>query len=277
MSRRRNQNRSVSSVKKGFSFFNLLPWVIGGIVCFIVATFIFLTPAPLDPKTFCPKDNKNIGKTAVIIDISDKLSLSQKAQLENELLNLSSSGNLRSPYLEKGNRLIVYILDEEGLTPEKIFDLCNPGKLSDRSVTETLSQGEIYAQKRWKKFSTDILERVDAKIEASKDKSTSPILEGIKYIRSKEFPPTNLLDANLSYRILIWSDMLQNSSIENHFQNISDVREIYKLNPIQLNEIELIVFHLMSKKYSQFQNNAQVAWWRRFFALARANLDWKVM
>ena len=254
-----------------------LLWATCGVLVFAVAAFFLTRPPALHPKTYCPMSEEDIGNTVLLIDISDKLIPSQMARLESELSNLSSEGEGRSPYLEKGDRLTVYFMDEDGVAPLIVFDHCNPGRLADRTFSDTLTEGELYVRKRWDKFSKDMLSQVEERIQNATDKDTSPILESLKYVREKDFPPAGLISASSSYRILLWSDMIQHSSIENHFEGVGNHRDVFKVTPMNLENIELVVFHLTSKKYSQFQTNEQVAWWRRIFALARADLDWKVL
>ena len=55
------------------------------------------------------------GVTALLIDVSDKLTNSQAARLQNELKNISSlSAKRPSPFLKKGDKLLVYFVEPEG-------------------------------------------------------------------------------------------------------------------------------------------------------------------
>ena len=77
------------------------------------------------------------------------------------------------------------------------------------------------------KFSNNILEEIDNKIENSQDLSTSPILEFIQYIRSKEFPSDLMCQAS-NYNFIIWSDMIQNSDTANHFKELKEFKKVLK-------------------------------------------------
>ena len=150
---------------------------------------------------------------------SDKLSNSQKARLNNELINISNtSSNRNKAILNKGEKLVVYFVEQEGIKPNLAFSMCHPGDISKRNLLEKISEGESFAKKKWEKFSKDTTREINNKISQTSAISTSPIIETIQFIRSKEFPPPSLINEDLNYNIIIWSDMIQNSEISNHFK-----------------------------------------------------------
>ena len=279
MVRRPIRPERTKSTDRTFDWHSFLPWIGGGgIVVTVLIFIIFLAPPAINPETFCPRDGNLGGTSVLLIDISDKLSDAQEARLENELKNISSiSAERKSPFLSKGQRLVVYMLNEEYLKPEQIFDMCHPGDLENRSVVEKLSQGEIFARKNWIKFHSEVLGSIKSNIAKKEEMGTSPIIETIKFLREKEFDPPGILSSQTENRFIIWSDMLQNSREVSHFLDLSDVRDTFKQNKVDMRYVETIIFHIISTKYSEHQTNEQVAWWRKFFALARADLDWKVL
>ena len=275
MPRRRSEYKRLPPRGYGGNVRSYFPWLIGIFVVVSALTTLFLLrPIPIDSVTNCPKNDSDYGVTAVIIDISDELKIDQRASLESQLENLGTAGDGRSPYLNKGDRLVVYFMEEEGVKPNKVFDFCNPGKVSERTLSESLSEGEVFARKRWINFSTNMLKAIDQHISASAEKQTSPILETINYVRAeKSFPPPGFLLSKRTYRILLWSDMIQHSSIESHFNGHGNIREVYKQNPMNLNGIKVTLFHLSSKKYSSLQTNEHFTWWRRMFFQSGAQLE----
>ena len=71
----------------------------GGILLVLVVLLMFLQP---DSK-LCVTDDAQVGKTILLVDVSDKLRPSQQKRLENELNNISAqSTNRVSPYLSRG-------------------------------------------------------------------------------------------------------------------------------------------------------------------------------
>ena len=241
----------------------------------VVFGYMFAQPPATDSKTFCAIDPSNIpGYTALLIDVSDKLSNSQKVELEKELASLGDISEERtSAFLNKGEKLDIYFLQPDGEEPIRVFSMCHPGNVNNRSFFNVLNEGEIFARKKWQEFSNKILGEIYLRVDESRDMETSPLIETIKFIRADVFPRPSLIDASRPYRLLVWSDMIQNSGLANHFTGLSDFEEVLKKTPLELTNIDVSVFHLMSPKYSKYQTSEQVAWWRRVFAFSRANLN----
>lgn len=275
MSRKPRTLRRRSRQNKNGSIQDYWPWLLGLLFTGIIGSYLVFQPPATNPKTFCPNNEKNIGVTALIIDASDKLTISQKTRLNRELKSLSEVSDERSsPFLKKGDKLLVYFIQPEGNLPEMVFSLCHPGNLNSRTLTDKLNEGEIFARKKWEKFTENILESIEQKIDLSSGLDTSPIIETINYIRQKEFAPPDLLEKNNeNYRLVIWSDLLQNSSIENHFSKTGDVEDIYKRFPVELGNIKLNIFNLVSEKYNKKQTKEQKYWWRAFISKSNGKLE----
>ena len=261
----------------GKTFQSYLPWFGGSILLAVMFVLFFLRPPSVDPVTYCPETDQETGNTVIIVDVSDELTLSQRKSLEKELKEISSTSEKRPSYLNKGERLSVYFMEEEGVEPLKIFDLCNPGNPSERSHLEKFSEGRLYALNRWNKFSGKVLTTVEEKFKFAEDEDSSPILETISIVRWKEFLPRDLLSDELSskgrYRIIIWSDMIQHSTIESHYKSHGNIRAVMKKNPMELDGITVFVYYLSSRKYSRFQGVKHTFWWRSLLSLAGAELS----
>ena len=250
-----------------------LPFVIGGALLALIVLAIALQPPAKDPKTVCSQ--KSIpGHTVLLLDVSDKLTPAQHERLKNELMNLSAtSTNRPDALLSKGEKLTLYFTNEDGEMPTKAFSMCHPGRLEDRNTSESLSEGAIYAQKKWEAFSTTTLAAIDNKLMSTTSLSSSPILESINYIRSKEFPPPSVISSDDNSRLLIWSDLLENSSEKNHFSSDLKNDASYAEYPISLNNVDVSIYYLLSEKYSNHQTKYHKQWWRKFFANAGADLQ----
>lgn len=263
---------SAAGASSSKSFLSYLPWIAGLGLVGVIVGFAVSAPEKLDPITFCPPEPS--GKTVLLIDVSDKLSFSQKARLDNELKYLSdTSADRPNAFLSKGELFVVYFLETEDKPPELLFSMCHPGALADRSVVEKLSQGEMFARKQWEEFQQNTLERIDQRIASSQNAATSPIYETLQYIRAEEFPPPTLVSGDDDYSLLIWSDMIQNSSKENHFSEISQPEAFFKSNPLQMNGINVELMFLLSQKYASSQPDELILWWRKIFALAKAEFN----
>ncbi len=271
MSKRRDRNTRKRS--SNFSFSSILPWFFGSLLIAGIVGYMIIRPPAVNQKTFCDEKGNIPGVTVLLIDVSDKLSNSQKARLNNELINISNTSSSRTEaVLNKGEKLVVYFVEQEGIKPSLAFSMCHPGDISKRSLLEKFSEGESFAKKKWEKFSKDTTTEIDNKISQTSSIGTSPIIETIQFIRSKEFPPPSLINENSNYNLIIWSDMIQNSEISNHFKQINDYKKVLRENPLVLNSIKISIFQLMSKKYIKYQTNKQLMWWRKVFASSKANL-----
>ena len=269
--RRKLSHRSKRAQRKTLHRF--IPFIIVIIIIFSAIIIYSNQPAPTDPKTFCPRDSLGQGMTALVIDVSDNLTNSQKARLENELQNISnvSPGRLKA-FLKKGEKLVVYFVESEGQEPSKLFSMCHPGDVKNRTFSDELSEGLIFAQRKWKKFTQETVMIIDAKIDSASLMETSPIIETLQFIRAKEFPPPDLINNAFNYRIVLWSDLLQNSIEATHFSSLGDFKDVVRRNPLELSGIQVSIFQFISKKYSQYQTKEHVTWWRKILATAQADL-----
>ena len=75
------------------------------------------------------------------------------------------------------------------------------------------------------------------------------------------------------FKLLIRSDMIQNSSKENHFRAISSPEQFFKDNPFQMDGVTVELMFLLSQKYSSNQSDELIFWWRKIFALSGAGLN----
>ena len=245
------------------------------LVILVVAIFAQTVRQPLtNPETFCPEE-KDLGLTAFVIDVSDKLTDSQSERLKNELRNISNiSADRSSALLEKGERMLVYFVEPEGQMPSMVFSKCHPGDIANRPPVDNLFEGKFLAQRKWEKFTTDLMESVVPRIKGSTEMNTSPIIEAIQYVRAKHFPPPDLMDGAENYRIVLWSDLLQNSLEGRHLdEDLGDFKSVFRRNPINLSGVDLFVFQFTSKKYLKHQTNEHAVWWRKFFAAADADMN----
>lgn len=238
-------------------------WLLWGALALLLAViigFVVAQPGAVDSQ-FCPTDEE-VGKTVLLLDVSDQLRASQRERLKSELENIGTR------YLSKGERLVIYFIEAEEKEPSKVFDLCNPGSVQERRGVGQFFEGEIFAQRKWHLFSTGVLEAIESRISSSESIHTSPILEAVQYVRAKEFPPPRVMDGSVAYRIWLVSDMIQNSTIESHFDGLADVREVCNRLPAALEHVRVTVFLVASERYREHQTGEHVAWWRQFFSCA---------
>lgn len=249
------------------------PFIAAGVLLFaLIGSIFFFTKEKLD-QNYCATDTSKQGVTVLLIDASDELSEAQKAGLTSELRNLTSPrGRTNEALLNKGDRLAVYLLGEDQNDLERIFNMCNPGSLNERTFSEKASEGDIYAGIRWETFSQGILKEVNQKIRKATSNQTSPLIETIKHIQAAEFLPSDVNAHGREFRLVVVSDFLQNSGIATHYGRLPDVRTVFKRVPVDFGNAEVRMWLLKSRSHLHLQNGAHTAWWRSYFALANAKL-----
>ena len=267
---RRIPRNGISATKQGFSRY--LPWLAGIVLLSLIVLFVAIRPENVDPNTLCPPEPA--GKTVLLIDVSDEISPTQKSRLDNELKYLGNTSSERpNALLAKGEELVVYFLKPEPSVPELLFAMCHPGEFRERTFIDKISTGKMFARKKWEKFQETTTDYIHRRIEASNGASTSPIYEALQYIRAQEFPPPSFMPDDNDFKLLIWSDMIQNSSKENHFRAISSPEQFFKENPFQMDGVSIDLMFLLSQKYSSKQSDELIFWWRKIFALSGASLN----
>lgn len=229
--------------------------------------------------TFCSSDGPE-STTALILDTSDPLAPHQVAALERFTESLvkqtqGPDGKLQPSenYVAKGHLLVVYELaggEGAGEVPLQLFRMCNPGSPEERGVLGGLTEGETIVMLRWSEFRKKIDQAFPDSL-SRLSKSTSPIIETIRYVRNKEF----LGAADITSRkgngdtILIVSDLLQNSDLLSHYRGpLPPTSSLPQLFALDLTGIEIGVRYLRSKRDGHLQTGNHFAWWRKFFAEA---------
>ena len=173
----------------------------GTALAFVVAVaaglFLMATiKRPLDPDTLCPLDGQ-YARTAVLVDATDSLSISQHTAITAAVLALPRR-------LEMFEQVSVYVLDAEKLLlPEPAIALCYPG---DRGTANLLIENPEEVQRRFEEgFKMPLIQAIDA-VAATPPHPTSPIHEMLRAVAmTREF------DASQPRRLLIVSDLLQHT------------------------------------------------------------------
>lgn len=249
-------------------FKRYLPWM-GGILLILAVGIVYTirtTPA-------CSQGQEKIGTTVLLIDVSDKLQRYQHQRLKKELLSISAQSEDGESLLNKGERLLVYFLEEIDKEPSKAFDGCYPGNVQDMSWIEWLTKGGFWIIWDWTRFFETILKKVDRKISIATSLDTSPILQTIREVR-EEFPLPRLMKETDKNQILIWSDMLQNTPNNtpkiNHHKKLGDAKSVCEEFPVELEGINIVVFYITSKKYPAHQTSDHEDWWHQVFSCMKS-------
>lgn len=268
-SNRRRRRDDESSI---FSLSAIVKILIVFLLAVGVYVFYSTIPPEIDLNTFCPKKGKPTAATIILLDISDAPSDSQKVRFNSEMENISAiSAKINTPLLQKGERLVVYSIKEQG-EPEKLFDLCHPGTPEERTPVEEMHVGERLAIRRWEKFSKDIDKKVTSRLKNVSELSQSPILESIEIIRERHFSHLNPDSSAKNHKLVIWSDMVQHTDKTDHFKGLEDVKLVRGRYSIALTGVDIIIFYMRSEKYAEQQGNEHFYWWRKLFSLTGGTL-----
>jgi len=237
----------------------------GILILIILIIFIILKPPPINSVDFCP-DSGPKGTTVLLIDLSDPLAPSQEQRLINELNYLTETSEMRKKsYLKKHAKLTTYFTNGTE-TPNNIFSFCNPGSDSQLSRLDKMNENQILYLQKWKKFSSQTMDKIKSHIKEAQSDKTSPIIESLAYIREKEFaPPDIIINDKNSNKIIIVSDLIQNSELYNQYKQDIDTKIIFKKKPISLHGIEIYIFFITSEKYKNIQTDKFKFWWRKYF------------
>lgn len=266
--RTRHSRRGGSGFNRGY-----LLWGFGLIIFIAIIAFMFFQPEKTNLSDFCPRSGEK-GKIVILLDVSDPLNMSQKAKLKKELDGISKKSTLRPfPLLNKGEKLVIYITQEDGKEPNKLFEMCSPGDIENKKVMDKMSEGKIISLKKWKNFQNKALNEIDRKLSNSVSLKTSPIIESLSFVRAQEFDSPELLEENTNNKIIVISDFIQNSELTSQFKNLENFQDINKSYPVSLKNISIRMLMLVSKKYSKFQTPEHQSWWRKYFAVTGGDLE----
>lgn len=217
----RHKNRSQDKHMKG--------------IVILVATFLLIASIfgynfylskgirKIDPISLCPVEPTSSDSiTAVLIDISDSLSVAQKKDLQNQLDMLRDT-------IPRYGRLEIYTVSDPGsslLSPN--VSLCNPGR--GREI-DPLTGNPKQVEQKWKKgFDTPVNSAIDGLVDKSPQRS-SEILKSIQSVtltglRTRE-------RYNLEHKLVIVSDLMQNTPDANFYKGIPKAKDFLQSKAFQ--------------------------------------------
>ena len=250
---------------------NIMIWGLALILLLGLGVFLFMPKKDINLLNNCPQNQKDINKqgiTAILIDLSDPLSVSQEEALKNEFKSLTLVRQDNSRLLSKGDKLVVYLANGTE-KPDIIFDMCSPGAPDERKFEDKMTEGKFLNKAKWENFSQEVIDKLTKKFVEKAEINSSPIIESIAFVRNKEFARPEYIQNNKINNLLIVSDMIQNSAIHNRYAGEKNFRDVYDTKPINLFGLNLRVLHVINPKYKKYQNANLVTWWRNYFALAK--------
>jgi hypothetical protein len=235
----------------------------------------------LDATTLCPK-NGPAARTVLLLDMSDALTARQQAALDQLLRDLKDpktsrasmnaagvSGGVR--YVEPHQELVAYDLKDNDHDLSAFIRICNPGNPNEGDLVDEMTTGRS-ALRRWQNFNDQIAQQFEQK-RTGPELETSPILEALALIVQREAGSISarLAEKATPLRIIIFSDMIQNSAALSHFNQLPDWSRLeaspaYASISSDLKSIEVVIYYLRRSKYAAVQSERHYTWWREVIA-----------
>jgi hypothetical protein len=245
----------------------------GLIILFAIALFIFLmlalrfwlerTRYAIDEVTLCPIDAPLSGHTAILVDRTDALSNEQSRALRQLVESLGSS-------IRRAEKLsILAITSDAQNSLQRLFSLCSPGGEIDANP---LYQNPKRMQRRFQESFGRPLDEVISDLQSASSSDYSPIIETVNALtREQDFKP-GILDRKL----IIVSDMLQNTRGYSHYNRRSDVlsiaeREYVRRHKPALNGVNVTVRLIVRPRLAYRQGPNHKEFWQRYFTEAGAS------
>ena len=217
----------------------------------------------LDKITLCPTKEPPRGHTAILVDRTDPLSQAQTKWLF-ELVN-----NIKASLSVHEKLSVIPITKESGKFIDPIFSLCSPRKGDSASV--------IYENPNKLRLKFELkfgqpLQKILDKLRKGETYDESPIIESIQ--RLTEDKSFSSIAENR--KIIIISDMLQNTRPINHYKKYSpdtfvESKYFNQIKP-ELNNTCVTIYYLASSdpKARNFQGERHKNFWKKFFKKSNA-------
>ena len=212
-----------------------------------------------DPSSLCPKDG-NYPRTAVLVDATDSLSESQVKTVAEEI-------NALRDRLTLHEWVGIFVLNEDNLIlPAPEIALCYPG---DGATANPLIRNPDLIQRQFEKKFQRPMESAIQRLAKTPPQVTSPIHEMIRAVAlDRNF------DSTKKRRLIVVSDMLQNTPEYSHYRNDADFsawrNSAHGRGFPQFSLLGVEVEILYLKRTDDFaraaQNLGHVRFWENYFA-----------
>ena len=275
-----NRNRILRNVVSG---------AVVAVLAVVAVVFFLNQPKELD-RNLCPVGEPSRSKTILLIDTSDPLTPKHQSELER-LLNefrvppASTDASTFSFYVEPGEELIVYELNEDlnDITP--LVRVCNPGgNPEDWDWRDDLTRGKMLAVRDWKQFERALKDLFPD--EETQEKDQSLILENLSVLLPMHVESIRQHSGNPSEdtHLIIFSDLLQNSDLlsqyapykSESFPATSEFLSSPALRELStdLTGVRVSLLRLIRSQYAQYQTLEHRDWWTNFIKLSNGKIHY---
>lgn len=203
---------------------------------------------------------------AVLVDVTDPMSLPQRQDLRNKLEDLK--GEIR-----KGGKISIYKVDtanEKLLTP--ILEVCNPGDASD--VSE-MSGDPKAVQKLWNEKFEKPLDQAFQEVAVASGSDTSPILQSIQSVTLTDLKDRQAKDK--PRKLIVISDLLQNTPGLSFYRSVPSADEVVKGREFatartDLRGVDVELWMLQRSDYSTSQPRTLAELWDALISVQGGNV-----
>jgi hypothetical protein len=209
-----------------------------------------------DPATLCPTD-QDYSRTILVVDKTDPLSSAQKHFVERYVEDLKDS-------LPRFAKLSIYILDEINyMAPRPEFEMCKP---DTGETANELYQNPRLIRQRFERFFGEPLKEAMGRLTKVSSARRSPIFEMLQAISISK----DVTRAGGSRKLIIVSDMLQNTAEYSHFLRRPDYRryavsQYARAVAADLRGVKVEVIYLWRPAYERFQGPLHIRFWEEYF------------
>ncbi len=218
----------------------------------------------LNPRTLCP-DGGSVGQTIVLIDTTDPLPPAAQTRLKQLLKGFGNSQN--SLYLPHSHELIVYRLTSSvsDMRKRKPLRVCNPGNPGERGIIDDLISSPAEAKRNWHRFEL-LRSRAYPRMEEQAEEDQSPLLESLALVIAENVPILDVEKQRKPTRLILFSDMLQNSKNLSHYQPLPTMKEFKSLIGFSdmksdLRGVDVWLFYVRRTSLEHVQTPRHYYWW----------------
>ena len=231
---------------------------------------LLIHPGRPDEATLCPAGGP-AAITAVLIDTTDPLNAIQRAAVQVRLGEIVSG-------LRLGEEIAVYSVNPSGDPLKSAFVICRP--VMPGEVNE-LTGNRAIAQRRFDQTFTPRIRSVLASATAGQRLGRSPIMAAIQAIAVSAFQGADAASASgrpLPKRLVVVSDMLENSEAADHYQAVPDFTSFkttgaYARVRSHLEGVRVTILYLRRDDATAIQGLAHVRFWNEWFADQGASVE----
>jgi hypothetical protein len=261
MSHRPVRRRRSPPGEQGFHW----AWLVIGLICVavigvaIVATISVRHAAHVDSTTFCDTKGPS-AVTVVLVDATDTITPVQRMAIANRLTRLSAD-------MRANERLAIFeiVPGRNDLVPS--FSRCRPATAAETS--QLTGNRRLAAERFDKAFKPAVDHTVESLLQRAPAEA-SPIMEGVQ-AASVAALQTSDLAPDAPRRLIVISDMLQNSPVASHYQGVPDFSK-FRSSPAfakvrsDLSGVDVVLLYLRRDNAENVQGLNHVDFWSRWFS-----------